>query len=146
MAQENLEPVEPSLRRVHHPGLLGGLFDRYDPQRARFVATEVLAFEYPGSPRDVEPPAPEPAMLAASAQLVRSLGHLSAEMRDRFASLARFACHIRVRRTLAVGDSPAFHVFAASLIRTDSAIYIIVKIKHVIQRASHVLLHGHCKP
>ena len=35
----------------------------------------------------------------------------------RFASFARFACHITVRRALAMGDSPVFHVFAPSLVR-----------------------------
>lgn len=73
MPQSLLEPLPPTHRRVHHPSLIGALFRGFDPARGRFVPSDDLAFEYPGSGRSA---AALPAAAAAAAGAPAAEGSL----------------------------------------------------------------------
>ena len=92
VAQENLVEVPPAHRRISHPGI-DSVVPVFDAASARFLPTEELAFEYPGSPlatlphlgrpvatdRPAGPPADQPADEGGAARsLLRSLAHVRA--------------------------------------------------------------------
>lgn len=49
VAEENLEPLLVGHRRVSHPGLTRAIFSGFEPGCGRFLPSESLAFQYPGS-------------------------------------------------------------------------------------------------
>lgn len=48
VAQENLEPLPPRHRRIHHPAI-DAFFSRFDSGCGRFSPSAELGYEYPGS-------------------------------------------------------------------------------------------------
>ena len=73
VAQENLVEVAPLYRRISHPGL-GQVLRAYDAPSGRFVPSDELGFEYPGSmPGPAAPPQPRPDEGEAARTLLRHL-------------------------------------------------------------------------
>ena len=63
VAQENLERLPLSHRRIVHPSLSAAIFPAFDGTHGRFVPSEQLAFSYPGSELEPSRHEPPPAAL-----------------------------------------------------------------------------------
>ena len=84
VAQENLVEVPAAHRRISHPGI-DSVVPVFEAASARFLPTEELAFEYPGSPLASPPRPAQPAdrlaerptdEAGAARSLLRSLAHV----------------------------------------------------------------------
>ena len=84
VAQENLVEVPAAHRRISHPGI-DSVVPVFEAASARFLPTEELAFEYPGSPLASPPRPAQPAdrladqptgEAGAARTLLRSLAHV----------------------------------------------------------------------
>ena len=74
VAQENLERLPLAHRRIKHPRISSALFRGFDSLTGRFVPSDDLSFQYPGSLSTLEPSSQLPGEIShAATQTVLSV-------------------------------------------------------------------------
>jgi hemimethylated DNA binding protein len=91
VAQENLVEVPAAHRRISHPGI-DSVVPVFDAASARFLPTEELAFEYPGSPLATPP---RPARPAAADHAAGRLAHQPTDEGGAARTLLSSLTHVR---------------------------------------------------
>ena len=91
VAQENLVEVPAAHRRISHPGI-DSVVPIFEAASARFLPTEELAFEYPGSPLATPP---HPGRPAAADQPAGRLAHQPTDEGGAARTLLSSLAHVR---------------------------------------------------
>ena len=104
VAQENLEELPLTHRRINHPGL--SVLGPFDATEGRFLPTEELSFEYPGSLVAHTPSSPGSAAPEAARELLRMVVEVSSKLGDFVEAVAAQPGQEEARQAAALLERP----------------------------------------